>query len=187
MERVVQKVMVPQRVTKTVPVTEIRLVPRIVTRRIPIDIYGNPISIPSLEPQASETQAAEAQTSENQTPKVQTLNAPASSPSDQSAGKPAAGPDASGAAGQGTTVTSKKPALTESGDLPAPTALAAPRVPTEILPENAAAETGASASSKTELSIGSPEPEAKPEAKPDAQPADTKTEKSGKIRVTGEE
>jgi hypothetical protein len=80
-------------------------------------------------------------------------------------------------------VTSKKPALTESGDLPAPTALAAPRVPTEILPDNTASETGASASSKTEVSIGSPEPE----AKPDAQPADTKTEKSGKIRVTGEE
>jgi hypothetical protein len=182
MERVVQKVMVPQRVTKTVPVTEIRLVPRIFTRRIPIDIYGNPISVPSLETQASETQAAEAQT-----PNVQALSAPASSPSDQSAGKPAVGPDANGAAGQGTTVTSKKPALTESGDLPAPTALAAPRVPTEILPDNAAAETGASASSKTELSIGSPKPEAKPEAKPDAQPADTKTEKSGKIRVTGEE
>ena len=29
--------------------------------------------------------------------------------------------------------------------------------------------------------------EAKPEAKPQAQPADAKTEKSGKIRVTGEE
>ena len=92
-------------------------------------------------------------------------------------------------------MTSKKPAVTESGDLPAPTALAAPRVPKEILPENAAAdpavdpaaESGASASSKTELSIGSPEPEAKPEAKPQAQPADAKTEKSGKIRVTGEE
>jgi hypothetical protein len=186
MERVVQKVMVPQRVTKTVPVTEIRLVPRIVTRRIPIDIYGNPISVPSLETQASETQAAEAQT-----PNVQALSAPASSPSDQSAGKPAVGPDAREAAGQGTTVTSKKPALTESGDLPAPTALAAPRVPTEILPDNAAAdpaadpvvESGTSASSKTELSIGSPEPEAKPQA----QPADAKTEKSGKIRVTGEE
>jgi hypothetical protein len=84
-------------------------------------------------------------------------------------------------------VTSKKPAVTESGDLPAPTALAAPRVPKEILPENAAAdpaaESGASGSSKTELSIGSPEPEAKPQA----QPADAKTEKSGKIRVTGEE
>jgi hypothetical protein len=88
-------------------------------------------------------------------------------------------------------VTSKKPAVTESGDLPAPTALAAPSVPKEILPENAAAdpaaESGASASSKTELSIGSPEPEAKPEAKPQAQPTDAKTEKSGKIRVTGEE
>jgi hypothetical protein len=84
-------------------------------------------------------------------------------------------------------VTSKKPAVTESGDLPAPTALAAPRVPTEILPDNTTSEIGTSASSKTEVSIGSPEPEAKPEAKPDAQPADTKTEKSGKIRVTGEE
>ena len=46
----------------------------------------------------------------------------------------------------------------------------------------------ASSSYKTRNDVKpEPKPEPKPEAKPDAQPADTKTEKSGKIRVTGEE
>jgi hypothetical protein len=139
-ERVVEKVSVPQKVMKTVPVTEIRLVPRTVTRRIPIDSNGNPIV-------------------------VQSLSAPVSSPSDLPA---AATPAASPAAGEGTTVTSKKPALIESGDLPAPSAPAAPPVPTEPIPS---AESSAGTSSKTELKIGS----------------DTTTEKSGKIRVTGDE
>jgi hypothetical protein len=138
MERVVQKVSVPQKVMKTVPVTEIRLVPRIVTRRIPIDSNGNPIAVePTLE--------------------ANTASAPAASDSS--------------AANEGTTVTSKKPAITESGDLPAPTAQVAPPVPVE---PSAAAGT----SSNTELKIGEAQPPVSSEPS---------TEKSGKIRVTGDE
>jgi len=167
MERVVQKVSVPQKVMKTVPVTEIRLVPRTVTRRIPIDGNGNPIVVQSLDAPAV---------------------TPSSSPSDLPAKTQTA--PAAAAPAAGNAITSKKPAITESGDLPAPSAPAAPPVPTE------------SNSSTTELKIGSPEPSTAPvspadevlPAKSGAQsdsaekPAsDASNEKSGKIRVTGEE
>ncbi|MFM8216208.1 MAG: hypothetical protein ACKN82_16435, partial [Pirellula sp.] len=151
MERVVQKVSVPQKVYKTVPVTEIRLVPRTVVRRIPIDANGNPIVVQSLSAPASST---------------------ISSPSDL----PAASDAKSNldSASEGTTVTSKKPALSESGDLPAPSAPTAPPVPTEPAAE---------ASSNTELKIGNPEPTS------NANPASEtpSSEKSGKIKVTGDE
>jgi hypothetical protein len=155
MERVVQKVSVPQKVYKTVPVTEIRLVPRTVVRRIPIDANGNPIVVQSLSAPATST---------------------ISSPSDL----PAASETKSNldAASEGTTVTAKKPSLSESGDLPAPSAPSAPLVPTEPAAE---------ASSNTELKIGNPDPNPEPTVK--AEPTNTtpSSEKSGKIKVTGDE
>jgi hypothetical protein len=56
MERVVQKIQVPQRIAKTVQTTEIQLVPRLVTRRIPVDMYGNVIvesALPASESKSS--------------------------------------------------------------------------------------------------------------------------------------
>jgi hypothetical protein len=56
MERVVQKIQVPQRIARTVQTTEIQLVPRIVTRRIPVDMYGNVIvesTLPASESKSS--------------------------------------------------------------------------------------------------------------------------------------
>jgi hypothetical protein len=162
MEKVVQKVSVPQKVYKTVPVTEIRLVPRTVVRRIPIDSNGNPIAVESLS-----------------APTTSTIASPSDLPA-SAAAKSAVGSasEAGLATGGGTTVTSKKPAITESGDLPAPSAPSAPPVPTEpVLPPETTPT--AEASSNTELSIGNPEPA--------AAAADTTKEKSGKIKVTGDE
>jgi hypothetical protein len=164
MERIVQTVSVPQKVMKTVPVTEIRLVPRTVTRRIPIDSNGNPILIESLGNPAITD------------PTKTTSNPAVSSPSDLPASN---APLSASPATEGTSVTSKKPAITESGDLPAPSAPTAPPVPTQQAP-------AAESSSTTEVTIGQT-PAADPKAiEPDAS-AGASNEKSGKIRVTGDE
>jgi hypothetical protein len=154
-EKVVQKVQVPYKVMKTVPVTEMQLVPRLVTRRVPIDINGIPVVDTPIVSLAAPSSSV-------------TGNAPAAqaSPSDIP-----------------QNVQSRKPAVTESGDLPAPATPNAPSAPVE--------PAGSGTSSKTELQLGpatggDPEADKKPELAPKEQ-APEQGDKPTKIRVSEDE
>jgi len=99
MERVVQKVQVPQRIARSVPYTEMRMVTRTYTHRVPIDFDGSIIT---------------------SYPVVDSSNVvKASASGDGFTGKasPASDPNTSGTP---NNVESKKPATPEEASLPAP-------------------------------------------------------------------
>ena len=101
MERVVQKVQVPQRIARSVPYTEMRTVARTHTHRVPIDFDGSIItSYPIVD-------------SSN------VVKASASGDASTAKASPASEPNTSGA-GSGTKIESKKPAILEESSLPAP-------------------------------------------------------------------
>ena len=59
MERIVQKVLVPQRIARSVPYTEMRIVPRTYTQRVPLDYVGSVISsYPYIDPSSVVTAGA---------------------------------------------------------------------------------------------------------------------------------
>ena len=102
MERIVQKVQVPQRIARSVPFTELRTVPRTYTQRVPIVYDGQIVSsypYPIVESSTVVTAGATG---------VSGTAGPA-----YDAGKPEVG-------GRGKEVESGKPATTEEAPLPAP-------------------------------------------------------------------
>jgi len=101
MERVVQKVQVPQRIARSVPYTEMRMVTRTYTHRVPIDFDGSIItSYPVVD---SST----------------VVKASASGDGFTGKAAPASESNTSGS-GTGTNIESKKPATSEEASLPAP-------------------------------------------------------------------
>ena len=171
MERVVQKIQVPQRVARTVEVTEMRLFPRTVTRRIPLD--GNGMVIETAPAISSESLLVPTEAS--------AVEAPIASASDSNS----------------INRSSKKPAVpTESGELPSPASSNGSTKATEetAKPAKGAAEstTRSSKPSTAELNIGSPDGQSATEGKRDIvpiQPEESSAEsvKAGKIRTTDED
>jgi hypothetical protein len=164
MERVVQKIQVPQRVARTVEVTEMRLLPRTVTRRIPLDVNGMVIELPPATSVESLLVPSESSI----------VDMPVGSPSDAT----------------GVSRSSKKPAVpTESGELPSP----APSKGTAKSAESAVKpSTSASKPSTAELNIGSPDGQSETEGKRTIVPivpeeSSAESVKAGKIRTSEED
>ena len=99
MERVVQKVQVPQRIARSVPYTEMRTVARTYTHRVPIDFDGSIVTSYPIVDSSSVVQAA--------------ANVDGFTGQAAAASKPAT-------SGNGTKVESNKPATPETSLLPSP-------------------------------------------------------------------